>query len=123
MSKLIAVRVLIRDALDAAGIDVYTTGQWSAPCVQLKPGDPWGAVDLSLHGKRTSRWQLILIAGKADQEAVIETLAELIDQVDAALLTIPGVQLPTWARPFDNNLSGADYASTTATIQLLTQEA
>jgi len=120
MSRLSASRDTILGALNAAQIPNSTTHQWSAPCVLVEPGEPWAAVDLSLGTKRTGRWRLTLVAGRADTAGIFDTLAEMIDSVDAALLTVPGLQLPTWQRPFDVILSGAQYASTSATIQVLT---
>ena len=119
-SRLLASRAGILAALEAAGIRTGTTGKWSAPAVLVEPGDPWAAVDLSLGARRTGRWRLTIVAGRADSAGALEALAELVDRVDVALLTVPGVQLPTWARPFDTSLDGAAYAATAATVQLLT---
>jgi hypothetical protein len=120
VSRLLASRAAILAALEAAGINSATTAKWSAPVVLVEPGDPWAAVDLSLGRRRTGRWRVTVVAGKADTEGAIEQLANLVDTVDAALLTVPGLELPTWARPFDVELSGAKYAASGATIQLLT---
>lgn len=120
MSRLLASRALILDALEAAELVVATTGKWSAPCVLVEPGDPWAAVDLSLGARRTGRWRLTLVAGRADSAGALERLAELVDGVDSALLAVAGLQLPTWARPFDTQVDGAAYAATAATVQLLT---
>lgn len=122
MSRLMATREAIDTALTQGGLRVSGTGQFTAPCVLLEAGDPWAGVDLSLRGKRTARWRLTLVAGRVDSTAALETLAELVDSADAALLTLPGVQLPTWAKPFDASLDGQSYAATVATIQLLTPE-
>jgi hypothetical protein len=120
MNRLLASRQTILDALEAARIAHSVTAQWSAPCVLVEPGEPWASVDLSLGSKRTGRWRLTLVAGRADTAGILDSLAGLVDTVDAALLTIPGVQLPTWQRPFDIILSGSRYAGTSATIQLIT---
>lgn len=119
-SRLFASRTRILDALEAGGVNASTTGQFSAPCVLVEAGDPWAAVDLSLGARRTGRWRLTLVAGKVDADGVLEALAELVDAVDAAILTVPGMQLPTWAVPFNASLAGASYAATSATVQLLT---
>jgi len=121
-SRLAASRALLTAALEAAGIPYATTGKWNAPCVLLEPGDPWAGVELSLGQKRVGRWRLTLVAGRADSAGAFDVLAELVDRVDAALLTVPGVQLPTYARPFDTSLDGAMYAATSATVQLLTPQ-
>jgi hypothetical protein len=120
VSRLLASRTLILDALEAGGVNTATTGKFSAPCVILEPGDPWAGVDLSLGRRRTGRWRLTLVAGKADSAGAFERLAELVDTVDAALLRVASLELPTWARPFDTTLDGAAYAATSATVQLLT---
>ena len=122
MSRLLSSRAAILAALEAGGVNAATTGAFSAPCVLVEAGDPWAAVDLSLGRRRTGRWRLTAVAGAADSEGVIELLAELVDQVDRALLAVPGVQLPTWERPFNATTAGTTYAATAATIQTLTEE-
>jgi hypothetical protein len=117
-----ATRGLILAALEAAGIAAHTTGQFTAPCVIVEAGDPWAAVDLSLGKRRTTRWRLTIVAGRADSEAAIDTLAGMVDTVDEALLTIDGMQLPTWAQPFDAAIGAVPYAATAATIQMLSSE-
>jgi hypothetical protein len=120
VSRLLASRRLILDALEAGAVNASTTGKFSAPCVLVEPGDPWAGVDLSLGRRRTGRWRLTIVAGKADTAGAFEGLAELVDNVDAALLRVHGLELPTWARPFDMTLDGAAYAASSATVQLLT---
>lgn len=122
MSRLLSSRAAILAALEAGGVNTATTGKFSAPCVLVEAGDPWAAVDLSLGRRRTGRWRLTAVAGRADSEGVIELLADLVDTVDRALLALPGVQLPTWERPFNASESGITYAATAATIQALTEE-
>ena len=121
-SRLLSSRASILAAIEAGGVHAATTGKWSAPVVLVEAGDPWAAVDLSLGRRRTGRWRLTAVAGRADSEGIVEVLAELVDQVDAALLAIPGVQLPTWGQPFSGSLGGVAYACTAATIQALTEE-
>src|SRR5580765_3061943 len=117
MSGLLDARARILAGLEAGGVASSTTGQFSAPCVLVEPGDPWSVPDRL--PRRLSRWKLTAVAGRTDSEGAIETLAELVDQVDAALLAVDGLQLPTWARPFDSMLGAVPYAATTATVQLL----
>ena len=121
-ARLLASRDAIAAALTAGGVRVATTAKFSAPCAILEPGDPWAAVDLSLGRKRTGRWRLTLVAGQADSAGAHDTLAELVDLADAALLALPGVELPTWAMPFDRTLAGIPYAATVATIQYMTAQ-
>jgi hypothetical protein len=120
VSRLLASRSTIVAALHTGGVNVGVSGKWSAPVVLVEPGDPWAGVELSLGRRRTGRWRLTAVAGRADTEGAIEKLAELVDATDTALLTVAGVELPTWARPFDMQLDGAAYAATSATVQLLT---
>jgi hypothetical protein len=120
VSRLAGSRQLLVDALEAAGLNPAVTQQWAAPTVVVEPGDPWAAVDLSLGRRRTGRWRLTIVTGRTDTAGAFEELAELVDRTDAALLTVPGVELPTWARPSDLSFDGALHASTVATIQLLT---
>lgn len=115
-------RTAIIGALEAGGIRAATTGKFTAPCVIVEPGDPWAAVDLSMGRRRTARWKLTAVAGRADSEGAIEALATLVDRVDLALLAIPGVQLPTWAKPFDAALQSVAYAASETTIQAMTSE-
>ena len=117
-----ASRTAIIGALDAGGIRTATGGKFTAPCVVVEAGDPWAAVDLSMGRRRTARWKLTAIAGRVDSEGALEALADLVDSVDAALLTIQGVQLPTWAKPFDAALGAVPYAASETTIQMLTTE-
>jgi hypothetical protein len=121
VSRLIASRGLILEALEAAGIPAATGGRFSAPCVLVEPGDPWADVErLQGRGSRLGRWQLTAIAGRSDTDAAFTELADLVDRVDAAVLTVAGLQLPTWARPTDRQLGGASYGATVATVQLMT---
>jgi hypothetical protein len=122
VSRLLSSRAAILAALEAGGVNTATTGKFSAPCVLVEAGDPWAAVDLSLGRRRTGRWRLTAVAGRSDSEGVIEKLADLVDEVDRAILALPGVQLPTWERPFNATEGGVTYAATAATIQALTEE-
>jgi hypothetical protein len=122
MSRLLSSRSVITGALDRGGINVATTGKWSGPCVLVEAGDPWATTEAGMGRRRLGRWLLTLVAGRADTEGILESLAELVDQVDRALLTIPGVSLPSWAQPFSGTLGGVAYACTSATIQTVTEE-
>jgi hypothetical protein len=121
MSRLSNSKTAVATALVNGGLTVAVTGKFAAPCVLVEPGEPWASAD-NLGRKRTARWRLTIVAGRADTAGNQEKLAELVDTVDAALLTIPGVQLPNWGRPFDASLEGIVYAVTMATIQHMTEE-
>lgn len=120
MSRLSSSKSAIVAALSGT-LTVATTGKFSAPCVLIEPGDPWASAD-NLGKRRIARWRLTLVAGRADTDGIHDTLATMIDTVDTALLTIPGLQLPNWGRPFDGQLDGVTYAVTLATIQHITEE-
>jgi len=120
-SRTADARARILVALELGNVRSATTGKFAAPCVLVEPGDPWSVPD-SLHGRRLTRWKLTAIAGRTDSEAAIETLCELVDATDAALLQVDGVQLPSWAQPFDALLAGVPYAASVATVQLVTAE-
>lgn len=120
MSRLLASRSAILAALEAGGLNASTTGKWSAPVVLVEPGDPWAGIG-SLGKVRVGRWRLTAIAGRTDTAGAIERLAELVDDVDVALLKgVQGLELPTWSRPTDTSVDGAQYAASSATVQLRT---
>lgn len=119
MSALLDGRAALLAALEAAAIATATSsGSFAAPCVIVEPGDPW-TVPVRLPG-RLSRWRLTAVAGRADTEGSLELLADLVDQVDAALRVVDGLQLPSWSRPVDRPIGtdSARYGLTVATVQL-----
>lgn len=97
MSSLGDARARIIGALEAAELRTTTTESFAAPVVMVKPGEPWTAMQ-RMPG-RTSRWTLMLIAGRTDTEGAFGILCELIDQIDAALRGVDGIGTATWARP------------------------
>lgn len=99
MSRLGTARGRILAALEAGGVRAATTGRHSAPVVILEPAEPW-TEPVRMPG-RHARFQLIAIAGATDADAALEELATFVDSVDAALRTLDGCGLPTWARPTD----------------------
>ena len=118
MSGILEARQRILDALEGAGVRSSTTGAFAAPCVLIEPGDPWSAPDRL--PRRLCRWRCTAVAGRADAEGALELLGELIESVDTAFLTVDGLQLPSWAKPFDAQLDGIPYAASVATVQLYT---
>ena len=121
MSRLGESRDTITAALAAAGLTVSTTGKFAAPCVLVEPGEPWAGLNV-LARARVAHWRLTLVAGRADSAGALDSLMALVDATDAAILTLPGVSLPTWARPFDATLDGSAYAATQGTIETPTAE-
>jgi hypothetical protein len=122
MSQLLASRGHITAALEAGGIRWSTTGTFAAPAVLVEPGEPWAEPHTLGHGRRNGRWRLTAVAGKADTEGAVETLADLIDAVDGALWKLPNVELPTWSMPRDVLLGNVPYAASIGTIQYMTEE-
>jgi hypothetical protein len=118
MSRALDDRARILEALEAVGIRTGTTGQLSAPAVLVEPGDPWSE-PRRMPGRAT-RWQLTALAGRADTAGAFEKLGELVDLVDAALRTVPGCELPVWAKPADYQVTGVPYAGSVATIAIQT---
>jgi hypothetical protein len=120
MSALLDARAVILAALEAAAVASSTNaGSFAAPCVLVEPGDPWTEPQ-RLPGRLT-RWRLTAVAGRADAEGALELLGGLVDQVDAALRVVPGLQLPAWSRPLDRPIGGDSvrYGTTSATVQLV----
>lgn len=118
MSTIGDSRAAVLAGLEAGGIRTATTGKMSAPAVLVEPGDPW-STPVRLPG-RLIRWQLTAVAGRADSEGSFAELAELVDSVDAALRTVAGCRLPTWAKARDALLGGVPYAAAVATIEYAT---
>lgn len=121
MSRLGDERRAILDALTGAGVRTATAGQLSAPCVLVEPGDPWSEprrLGSSAGRGRTSRWRLTAIASAADRNAAYDELAVLVDQVDHGLRTLNGIELPSWARPIEQDVAGVRQAlAAVATVQ------
>jgi hypothetical protein len=114
MSRTMSDRAALLAAFDAAELRTATTGKLSAPCVHIEPGDPW-SVPARLPG-RGRRGRRSALAG----QGAYATLGDLIDGIDSALRTVPGCELPAWAKPSDYAIDGVPYAATVATIQLAT---
>lgn len=120
-SRSLDTRARLLAALQAGGLRTATTGKFSAPVVLVEVGDPWSE-PATLQGLRVTRWRLSAVVGRTDSEGAIAGLGELVDAIDAALVPA-GIQLPTWGQPFSAQLDGAAYATTVATVQLMTEEA
>jgi hypothetical protein len=121
MSRLGDERAAILAALVNAGIRTATTGKLAAPVVLVEPGDPWSEPHRLGSGAgrgRVSRWRLTAIAGAADRNGAYDELADLVDRVDVAVRTLQGAELPSWARPIEQEVAGTRVAfATIATIQ------
>ena len=118
MSRLGDERSTILAALEAGGIRTATGGKLAAPCILLEPGDPWTEPRRAAPTRgRVSRWRLSAIPAAVDTVAAIDELAGMIDEADAALRTISGLELPSWARPIEQEIAGIRRAVSIATIQ------
>jgi hypothetical protein len=119
MSRALVDRERILEALNAADIRTATSGKMSAPVVVVEPGDPWSEPK-RLPG-RVTYWRLTAYAGKVDTEGSLAELGELVDRIDAALRTVRGCSLPTWAKPADYTLDGVSRAGSIANVEIGTQ--
>lgn len=121
MSRLTDARVRLDDALTGSGIRTALGGRFAAPCLLIEPAEPW--IDRATVSPRVIvRWKLTAIARPADTEAAYDELAELIDQTDAALLSLRGVSLPPWGAPHDVTLGNVAHPAA-AGIVLMHSEA
>ena len=51
----------------------------------------------------------------------LETSSALIDAIDAALLTLDGVSLPTWGAPHDVTLGNVAHPTSTGTVLMYSE--
>ena len=115
MSRLAASREQLTDALEGSGIRTATGGRFAAPCVLVEPGEPW--IDRETPSRRVLvRWKLTAIAAATDTGAAYDQLAELVDTIDAALLSLRGVSLPSWGAPRDINLGNVAHPASVAFV-------
>jgi hypothetical protein len=103
-------RKVLLDALEAAEINTfYGIGRFTAPCARIYPADPW--VDLSglANGRRTQRWEVWVVAGRADSIATFDELEELLKRCNVALSGLQGWAYPVWRRPAITDMGGTRY--------------
>ena len=120
MSRLTDTRNRLATALAAAGLRTATGGRFAAPVVLLEPAEPWIDRDTTSHRVQV-RWQLSAIARAGDSGAAYDELAALIDAIDAALLTLDGVSLPTWGAPHDVTLGNVAHPTSTGTVLMYSE--
>jgi hypothetical protein len=119
-SRLAATRDRLADALDGSGIRTALGGRFSAPCVLIEPAEPW--IDRDTPSSRLQvRWKLTAIAGRTDTAAAYDALADLIDAVDVALLSLRGVSLPTWGAPHDLTLGNVAHPASVAVVLMYSE--
>jgi len=121
MSRLADARTRLADALDGSGVRTAIGGRFSAPCVLIEPADPW--IDRTSPSRvLLVRWQLTAISGSSDTGGAYDELAQLIDSIDAALLSLRGVSLPSWGAPHDVTLGNVAHPASIG-IVLMQSEA
>jgi hypothetical protein len=121
VSRLAASRDQLTDALEGSGIRTATGGRYAAPCVLVEPGEPW--IDRDSPSPRVLvRWKLTAIAARTDTAAAYDELAELVDKIDAALLSLRGVSLPSWSAPRDITLGNVSHPASVAFVLIHTAE-
>jgi hypothetical protein len=115
MSRLGATREALAAALEGSGVRTATGGRFAAPCILIEPGEPW--IDRESPSNRLRvRWRLTAIAGRSDTAAAYDGLADLIDLVDTALLSLRGVSLPSWGAPHDQQLGNVAHPVSVGTV-------
>jgi hypothetical protein len=103
-------RQTLLDALTAAGVNAfYGMGAFTAPCARVYPAEPW--VDLSglANGRRTQRWEVWVVAGRADALATFDELEALVKTCNDALNGLQGWAYPVWRRPAVTEMGGTRY--------------
>lgn len=121
MSRLSDTRDRLADALAGSGIQTATGGRFAAPAVLIEPAEPW-IERTRLASRLEARWRLSAIARAGDSGAAYDELATLIDQVDAALLSLRGVSLPSWGAPHDVTLGNVAHPTSVAIVILYSEE-
>lgn len=117
VSRLIDARTRIADALDGSGVRVAFGGRFAAPCALLEPAEPW--VDRATPSRNLrTRWRITAIAGRSDTAGAYDELADMVDGIDAALLSLRGASLPTWGAPHDVTLGNVAHPASVGTIEL-----
>jgi hypothetical protein len=115
MSRLSETRDRLTDALDGSGIRTAIGGRFAAPAVLIEPAEPW--IDRAMPSDRLlARWKLTAIAASTDTGAAYDELAQLIDAVDLALLSLRGVSLPPWGAPHDLTLGNVAHPSSVGIV-------
>jgi len=115
-------RETIYNALIAADVNAfYGVGAFTAPCARIFPADPW--VDLSglANGRRTQRWEIWAVAGKADSLATYDELEALVIEINSVLSQLQGWSTPAWRRPSVTDMGGSRYFACRGTMET-TQE-
>jgi hypothetical protein len=99
------------DAIEATGTNTfYGMGAFTAPCARIFPAEPWVDISGYANGRRTQRWEVWAVAGKADSIATFDELEELVKVINDAVSGLPnGWAHPTWRRPAITLMGGVQY--------------
>lgn len=103
-------RQVLLDAIEAADVNAfYGMGQFTAPCARIYPADPWVDISGLANGRRTQRWEIWVVAGKADSVANFDELEALLIKVNNAVSGLAGWAWPVWRRPAITEMGGTRY--------------
>ena len=110
------------DALEAGDIRAfYGMGIFSAPCARIFPADPWVALSGQAGGRRTQRWEIWAVAGRADSIATFDELEALVSNINAAIEVLPNWNRPEWRRPAISDMGGIKYFACRGIIETLAE--
>jgi hypothetical protein len=116
--SLTSARQALLDALTAADIDTYYGwGAFSAPCARVFPAEPWVSLDGLLGGKRTQRWEIWAVAGKADSGATFDELEAMVIAINDACEPLQPFARIEWHRPTSTDMGGTRYLASRGVIE------
>lgn len=120
--SLTTARAELLSTLESADIrSFYGVGVFAAPCARIFPADPW--VDLSglAGGRRTQRWEVWAVAGRADALATFDELEALVMKINAAIEGLPNWNRISWRRPGITDMGGTKYFACRGTLETLAE--
>lgn len=125
MSGLTDARTELATALEAGTpFRAYSepSGAFAAPCYRLHPGSPWlGPSDIH-GGRRTQKWEIWVVVGKADSKASTIKLEDMVSAATIALDALIGAGnwgMPIWERPGPVDMGGTNYFAVRGTIETI----
>jgi len=117
-----ACRQQLLDALTAAGVNTfYGMGAFTAPCARVYPADPWVDVSGLANGRRTQRWEIWVVAGRADSIATFDELEALVAICNAAVSGLQHWSHPAWRMPAITDMGVTKYFASRGVVET-TQE-
>ena len=120
MSGLSDARAELTVALAAAGARVASPGEaFTPPCVRVHPAAPWLAPSRLAAGRRTQRWEVWAVAGKADGTRNYTSLEDTVSQVTNALDLLPSWSGIEWDRPNPTDMGGTLYLAVRGIIETI----